>query len=167
MFDSGRRLRNGCYISLSSPSREMNENQEGDERCRTFKLHIGPLRLNFNPVVTFFSAVLIWTFVGICIAFPEGSLKQMNICKAWITETFTWFYIGSVNIWLIFIVLVYFSKYGDLKLGKDDDKPDFNDATYFTMLFAAGIGVGFFYFGVAEPVFHYEPGKYGNRYWGR
>lgn len=69
--------------------------------------------------------------------------------------------------WFAFIVVVYFSKYGKMKLGADDAEPEFSDATYFTMLFAAGIGVGFFYFGVAEPVYHYVPGTNGNRYWGR
>jgi len=54
-----------------------------------------------------------------------------------------------------------------MKLGKDDEEPEFNDATYFTMLFAAGIGIGLFYFGVAEPIFHYAPGEYGNRYYNR
>ena len=43
----------------------------------------------------------------------------------------------------------------------------FSDATYFTMLFAAGIGIGLFYFGVAETIFHYQPGAFGNRYWDR
>lgn len=145
-------------------------NREGNQLCRTFKLNLGPLRLNFNPVVTFLSAVIIWTFVGICIGYPDESLKYMKSCKAWITKSFTWFYIGNVNVWLIFIIVVYFSKYGNMKLGKDDDKPEFSDASYFTMLFAAGIGVGFFYFGVAEPIYHYEPSRsrpYGNRYWGK
>ena len=142
-------------------------NVNGDERCHTFKLNIGRIRLNFNPVVTILAATLIWLFVGICMGFPVQSNLAMSTAKAWITEKFTWFYIGSVNLWFIFIVVVYFSKYGKMKIGRDDDEPEFSDATYFTMLFAAGIGVGFFYFGVAEPVFHYEPGKNGNRYWGR
>lgn len=142
-------------------------NSEGDERCHTFKLNISRIRLNFNPVVTLLAATFIWIFVGVCMGFPHKSYTAMNIAKTWITDTFTWFYIGSVNIWLVFIVVVYFSKYGKMKIGRDDDEPEFSDATYFTMLFAAGIGVGFFYFGVAEPVFHYEPGKKGNRYSGR
>ena len=49
----------------------------------------------------------------------------------------------------------------------DDEEPEFNNATYFTMLFSAGVGIGLFYFGVAETIFHYQPGKWGNRYWGR
>lgn len=81
--------------------------------------------------------------------------------------TSTWFYIGTKNIWVLFITVVYFSKYSKIKLGKDDDEPEFSDLSYFTMLFAAGVGIGLFYFGVAEPIFHYEPGLYGNRYWGR
>ena len=43
----------------------------------------------------------------------------------------------------------------------------FSDASYFAMLFAAGIGIGMFYFGVTEPILHYMPGAYGNRYWNR
>jgi choline-glycine betaine transporter len=140
----------------------------GDERCHKFKLNIGPIRLNFNPVVTILAATFIWAFVAICMSFPNVSNDAMANAKFWITENFTWFYIGSVNLWFVFIVVVYFSKYGQMKLGRDDDEPEFSDATYFTMLFAAGIGVGFFYFGVAEPVFHYEPTeKEKNRYFGR
>ena len=145
----------------------MAESNSGDERCHKFKLNIGPIRLNFNPVVTLLAATFIWAFVAICMSFPNRSNDAMGEAKAWITDNFTWFYIGSVNLWFVFIVVVYFSKYGNMKLGRDDDKPEFSDASYFTMLFAAGIGVGFFYFGVAEPVFHYEPGEHGNRYWGR
>ena len=68
---------------------------------------------------------------------------------------------------LVFFLMVLFSKYSKLKLGKDDDKPEFSDITYFTMLFACGIGIGIFYFSVAETIFHYEPGPYGNRFYNR
>ena len=70
--------------------------------------------------------------------------------KSWITQTFTWMYIGTQNAWAVFIIALYFSKYGTMKLGKPDEKPEFKDATYFTMLFAAGIGIGLFYFGVGK-----------------
>ena len=53
------------------------------------------------------------------------------------------------------MVMLYFSKYSNIKLGKDTDKPEFNDISWFMMLFACGIGVGLFFYGVAEPVFHY------------
>lgn len=59
-------------------------------------------------------------------------------------------YIGTQDIWALFIVVLYVSKYSKFKLGKPNEKPEFNDATYFTMLFAAGIGIGLFYFGVGN-----------------
>ena len=51
-------------------------------------------------------------------------------------------------------------------LGKDDEEPEFSDGSYFMMLFSAGIAIGLFYYGVAEPIFHYVPGT-PNRYTGR
>ena len=137
------------------------------EKCCTLKGKLGFIKFNFNPVVTLFSALIIWSMVVWCVVFPAKSLQQLTVWKGWITRTWTWFYIGTQNIWIIFILILYFSKYASLKLGKDDEKPEYNDATYFTMLFAAGVGIGLFYFGVAEPVFHFEPGKTSNRYQGR
>ena len=55
----------------------------------------------------------------------------------------------------IFLVLLYFSKYSNIKLGKDDEPPEYNGVSWFMMLFACGIGVGLFFYGVAEPIFHY------------
>ena len=106
--------------------------------------------LRFNPVVTFVSAAIIWFFVIWCSVQADVALDEMSKWMKWITNTCTWMYIGTQDVWAIFIVVLYFSKYGKMKLGKPDDKPDFSDATYFTMLFAAGIGVGLFYFGVGE-----------------
>ncbi|KAL9963052.1 hypothetical protein ACROYT_G032215 [Oculina patagonica] len=74
----------------------------------------------------------------------------MSKWMLWITEVFTWMYIGTQDVWAIFIIALYVSKYGNIKLGKPDDKPVFNDLTYFKMLFAADIGIGLFYFGVEE-----------------
>ena len=136
-------------------------------KSRTVKARLGPLRLQFNPVVAISSAIIIWGFVAWCIIQPEPAKTELAKWKLWITEKWTWLYIGTQDVWAVLIVVLYFSKYGDMKLGKPDEKPEFGDATYFTMLFAAGIGIGLFYFGVAEPIWHYEPGHYGNRYWGR
>ena len=94
--------------------------------------------------------------------------EYMGEGKRWITDKFTWLYIGTQDAWFFFILVVYFSKYGKMKLGKDDEKPEYSDAAYFTMLFSAGIAIGLFYFGVAEPIQHYDPrSPYGNRYWER
>ncbi len=137
------------------------------DKCLTVKGKLGFISIYFNPVVTFFSAAIIWGFVIWCIALPDASLAEMSKWKDWIGDTWTWFYIGTQDVWAVFIVVLYFSKYSKFKLGRQDEEPEYSDGTYFTMLFAAGIGIGLFYFGVAEPIFHYEPGNYGNRYWNR
>eukprot|EP00794_Sanderia_malayensis_P003779 gene3779-4302_t len=137
------------------------------DKCLTIKGKIGCISIYLNPVVTIFSAVIIWGFVIWCIVKPEGSLKELSKWKNWIGDTWTWFYIGTQDVWALFIIVLYFSKYSNFKLGKDDEKPEYSDVSYFTMLFAAGIGIGLFYFGVAEPIYHYEAKNYGNRYWNR
>ncbi len=137
------------------------------KKCLTVEGKFGCLSFYFNPIVTVFSAVIIWSFVAWCMIKPKESLREMTKMKTWITDSWTWFYIATSNIWIIFIMYVAFSKYSKLKLGKDDEKPEFNDVTYFTMLFAAGMGIGLFYFGVAEPIFHFNSKEYRNRYWNR
>lgn len=138
-----------------------------NDRCHTFKVNLGPIRLNFNPVVTTLSAIIIWGVVAWCMSDPHGANIKMGEIKQWITATFTWFYVGAVNGLIVFLIYLYFSKYSTLKLGGDEEKPEFSDGTYFTMLFAAGIGIGLFYFSVNEPISHYAPEKFGNRYWER
>lgn len=141
---------------------------EPQMKCHSFERKLGPIRISLNPVVTIASALVIWIFVVVCMVRPGDSLEAMNSVKTWITSTSTWFYIGTKNIWVLFVLYLFFSKYSKIKLGKDEDCPEFSDMTYFTMLFAAGVGIGLFYYGVAEPVIHYETHvRYSNRFWGR
>ena len=141
-----------CNTLHRTRSTEMEIDENASQKCRWFRvsLKFGAIGLNlrFNPVVTFVSAAVIWFFVIWCSVKSEVAYNEMTGWMAWITETCTWMYIGTQDAWAVFIIVLYFSKYGTMKLGKPDDKPDFSDATYFTMLFAAGIGVGLFYFGV-------------------
>ena len=133
------------------------EQEDAANRCRWFRINwkwckmgsssLG-INIRLNPVVSLVSALIIWGFVAWCIIEPEKAHSEMSVWKKWITATFTWMYIGTQDAWAVFIIVLYFSKYGKMKLGKPDEKPEFKDATYFTMLFAAGIGMGLFYFGV-------------------
>ena len=158
-----------CERSKSLGRYKWRNEMEFDEtkKCTRVKFNIGPIRIDLNPVVTVASAIIIWGFVIWCIIQPKPANQELSTWMLWVTKTWTWLYIGTQDGWAVFIIVVYFSKYSNIKLGKPDDKPEYGDATYFTMLFAAGIGIGLFYFGVAEPIWHYEPGRHGNRYWGR
>jgi len=128
------------------------------DKCRHVAVGRGMLRLALNPVVTIISTVLIWVFVLLCVVEPDYMLKGMNIAAfGWIPEVWTWFYILSQDVWIVVLLYVMaVSKYGNLKLGKDEDKPEYTFATWFSMLFSAGVAIGLFYYSVAEPVWHYK-----------
>ena len=107
-----------------------------------------------NWVVFSVSSLFLWAFVIGVLAVqcdPEtdescksanSSLDEFKKWQHWISQNFTWLYIGTQWAWGIFVVWIGFSKYGDLKLGKNSEKPVFNDVTWFSMLFCSGIGVG-------------------------
>lgn len=125
---------------------------------RLHRLIIWPgsrIGLDINPVTTVMATVVIWVFVAICLSMPIDSMKALTGGQSWITDIWTWLYIGTQNAWIIFIIILYFSKYGKLKLGKPEDKPEYSNLTWFMMLFSCGVGNELFYFGVAEPMYHY------------
>ncbi len=66
-----------------------------------------------------------------------------------------WFIMLTVSVLLLVSVWLAFSPYGKIKLGKDDDQPEFSTVSWLTMLFAAGMGVGLLYWGAAEPITHF------------
>jgi glycine betaine transporter len=72
-----------------------------------------------------------------------------------ITHNFGWFYLWVVLGLVVLAFFLAFSRYGDLKLGDEDEEPEFSVGAWFSMLFAAGMGIGLVFWGVAEPVSHY------------
>lgn len=72
-----------------------------------------------------------------------------------IVEYFAWLFPLTVSGLLVFSLWLVFSRYGQIKLGPDDSKPEFNTIAWISMLFSAGMGIGLVFFGVAEPVLHY------------
>jgi choline/glycine/proline betaine transport protein len=73
----------------------------------------------------------------------------------WVARNLGWFYILAVSSLLIFLLGLALSRYGSIRLGADDSRPDYSNLTWFTMLFAAGIGTILMFWGVAEPVSHF------------
>jgi len=102
------------------------------------------------------SAVLILAFVMLGALFPEASSEVFGAVQSWITDTFGWFYMFAVAVFLVFAVSIAVSPYGRVKLGPDDSEPDFSYTSWFAMLFSAGMGIGLMFFGVAEPIMHWN-----------
>lgn len=86
---------------------------------------------------------------------PEGLERITSNLEALLTTTFGWYYLILVTIIVIFSVFLIFSPVGIIKLGKQDEEPDFSKATWFAMLFSAGMGIGLVFWGAAEPLSHF------------
>ncbi|WP_186788682.1 BCCT family transporter, partial [Streptococcus pyogenes] len=78
-----------------------------------------------------------------------------NNIKMWITEKLGWYYLILTTIIVFFCIFLIFSPIGKLKLGKPNDKPEFNTISWFAMLFSAGMGIGLVFYGAAEPMAHF------------
>jgi choline/glycine/proline betaine transport protein len=106
--------------------------------------------------VFFISGVLILGFVAFGIwaglTIPEGDLDAAS--WNWIANTgeyFGWLYALAATFFVIFVLGLLFSRFGKIKLGPDDSKPEFGTLAWFSMLFTAGMGIGLVFWGVAEP----------------
>lgn len=114
-----------------------------------------PKIAGINPPVFYPSAGLIVLFVLFTILMPETAGQWFGSLQAWIIDTFGWFYLLSMGIFLIITLVLAFSRYGSIKLGPDHSQPEYSYMSWFAMLFSAGMGIGLIFYGVAEPVFHY------------
>ncbi|MDZ7781795.1 MAG: BCCT family transporter [Halioglobus sp.] len=111
--------------------------------------------MKVHPVVFWTSAALIALFVIVGAVFNEPLGRVLDLLQDRIVEQFGWFYIASVAGFFLFVIWLFFSRYSKVKLGKDNDEPEFSYATWFAMLFSAGMGIGLLFFSVAEPMMHF------------
>ena len=107
------------------------------------------------PQVFYPSAVIVLALVVVSFIAPDASKSAFGAAKAWVANEAAWFTVLSVAFFLVFVVGIAVSNFGRLKLGPDHSEPDYSYATWFAMLFAAGMGIGLMYFGVAEPIMHF------------
>ena len=104
----------------------------------------------FAPAV----GVILLMVIG-TISNPDLAGQVFSAVLGYITRTFGWFYMLSVAFFLVFIVSVAFTRWGNIKLGPDHADPQYSFPAWFAMLFSAGYGIALLFFGVAEPVLHY------------
>ena len=76
-------------------------------------------------------------------------------------NNFGWLFLIGVFAFVVFVVYLMVSKVGNIKLGKDDEKPEYGLFTWFAMLFSCGMGIGLVFWGVSEPIWHYMGPPYG------
>ena len=115
---------------------------------------LGPFGFDIHNPVFLVSALTIVAFVFYALALPEQAGTFFGWLRPWLTSTFDWFFLGAANIFVVFCLFLIVSPWGSVRLGGKDATPDYTYVGWFSMLFAAGMGIGLMFFGVLEPVYH-------------
>ena len=110
---------------------------------------------SFNPLVIGATLFFVVLLVAMILIAPELTQTLLNAAKSGIFSNFSWFYVLAFSVFLGFLVILSVSSLGNIKLGNDEEEPEFGFLSWLAMLFAAGMGVGLMFFGVAEPLTHY------------
>ena len=111
---------------------------------------------DIHPQVTFISGGIMIIFIAWTLIAGESAAAVFNSILSTISSTFGWFYIGAANVFVLAIAFFAFSKYGKIRLGGVNAKPEFSDFAWYSMLISAGMGIGLMFYGVAEPIFHFS-----------
>jgi glycine betaine transporter len=112
--------------------------------------------------------VVFWVSAAFSVAFilwgviaPESFATVTQAFFDWVVANLGWFYLLAGNFFLVFVVILALSRYGKLRLGKEDERPEFRRFAWFAMLFQAGMGPALIFWGVAEPLMHYKDPPFG------
>ena len=113
------------------------------------------LDIYLTPVFVI-SSIAILAFVIGALVFQEGATKVFGAVRVWLTTNLDWLFMITANLVLLFCLFVAFSPLGKIRLGGADAKPEYSNLTWLAMLFAAGVGIGLLFFGVAEPTYYFQ-----------
>ncbi len=115
----------------------------------------GPLK-GLNVAVSLWSKILVFSLVIYAIVWKEQAGGMFSAVNSWILSAMKWYYIGLVAALLFFVVWLMMSRFGNIRLGKDSDRPEFSYFSWFAMLFGAGMGIGLVFWSIAEPIYHFS-----------
>lgn len=101
------------------------------------------------------SAILIILFISVTLIVGEPMAEVFSSIQGAISNGGGWFFVLAVNFFLIFVLYIAFSKFGTIKLGGRNAKPEFSKGAWFAMLFSAGMGIGILFWSVGEPMNHF------------
>ena len=121
---------------------------------REYKKLFG-LDIYLTPVFVI-SSIAILAFIIGALVFQEGAEKLFDDTRKWLTTNLDWLFMITANLVLLFCLFVAFSPLGKIRLGGADAKPEYSNLTWLAMLFAAGVGIGLLFFGVAEPTYYFQ-----------
>ncbi len=118
-----------------------------------FKL--GPFGLDIHNRVFLISGLAIILFVALTLIFPTQAEPIFSSTRDWLTANLDWFFISAANVFVILCLVLIFSPLGKVRIGGTEASADFSYLGWFSMLFAAGMGIGLMFYGVSEPLSHF------------
>lgn len=119
-----------------------------DERKSIFGLEV-------NGPVFFTSSIFIILSITLTLIYEEKAQEYFSDIQDFVANNAGWFFVLCVNVFLIFMIYLAFSKFGRLRIGGQNAKPEFKTLSWFAMLFSAGMGIGLLFWSIAEPVNHF------------
>ncbi|MFC7374942.1 BCCT family transporter [Brachybacterium sp. GCM10030267] len=104
------------------------------------------------PAVFWPALIIILAVALLAVLFPATTDTVMAGVQGWIVADLGWYYMLIIGLFVVFSIILAITPYGGIRLGRDDDEPEFPLFSWFAMLFAAGMGIGLVFYGVAEPL---------------
>ena len=104
----------------------------------------------FIPALVLVAAVLIWG-----LGFTDSFQSTATAAFDWTVASVGWLFVLGATAFVAFVLWLAFSKYGNVRLGPDDEGPSYRTTSWISMMFAAGMGIGLMFYGVSEPLAHY------------
>lgn len=114
---------------------------------RNHKLALDKITFGITGVIAI--AFVVWGFVG-RDSLAGTSTGALN----WVMEYTGWLFMLLASLFVVFVLWLALGKFGNIPLGKDGEKPEFRTVSWVAMMFAAGMGIGLMFYGVAEPLYH-------------
>ncbi|NEE16677.1 BCCT family transporter, partial [Streptomyces sp. SID7499] len=96
--------------------------------------------------------------IGIVLwaAFGKDTFESASdAALPWVLGNFAWLFVIAADVFLVLCLVIAFSRYGRIRLSRDDSPPEFSNFSWIAMMFSAGMGIGLIFYGVGEPVSHY------------
>ena len=114
------------------------------------------INLDIHSKVFLISAGTILLFVLLTLALQDQAEAVFSSLRGWVTGTMGWFFLGAANIFVLLCLALIVSPLGKVRIGGKEATPDYSYFGWFSMLFAAGMGIGLMFYGVAEPMGHFS-----------
>ncbi|MCT7360228.1 MAG: BCCT transporter [Thalassobium sp.] len=118
-------------------------------------VNVGPFGLDIHNRVFAVSGLAVIAFVLLTLLFHNQVEPMFGSMRSWLTTNLSWFFLSAGNIFVIVCLGLIVSPLGRIRLGGTEATPDYSYTAWFSMLFAAGMGIGLMFYGVSEPLSHF------------